>query len=120
MSRRKESNRVKQNKSSKENLQIIKEKRDGGSIAIRGFNFQFLYASYQILKELSEGDNHSISLEGIEDIDILHCNEFIQVKSSKNPIDASIFWNMNVLKNYLEVYKADKNLNFRFLLNFQL
>ncbi len=117
MSRRKRSNRVKQNKSLKENLQTIKEQRDGGSIAIRGFNFQFLYASYQILKELSEGDNHSISLEGIEDIDILHCNEFIQVKSSKNPIDASIFWNMNVLKNYLEVYKSDKNLNFRFVHN---
>ncbi len=98
-------------------LQTIKEQRDGGSIAIRGFNFQFLYACFQILQELSEEDNYSISLEGIEDIDILHHNEFIQVKSSKNSIDASTFWNMGVLKNYFEVYQKDSKLNFRFVHN---
>lgn len=108
----------KKRKTTKFNLQVINDKRDGGSIAIRGFNFQFLYACYQILQELSDEDNsYSIQLEGIEDIDIIHKNEFIQVKSSINPIDSSVFWNMNVLKNYLEVYKNDSDLNFRFVHN---
>lgn len=108
----------KNRKQSKRNIQTIKEKREGGSIAIRGFNFQFLYASYKILRELSDKDtNNSIGLEGIEDIDILHNNEFIQVKSSINDINSSIFWNMNVLKNYLEVYVNNIDLNFRFVHN---
>ena len=58
MSRKKRSNKNKQNKSLKKELSIIKEKRDGGAIAIRGFNFQFLYACYQILS--SKDDNYTI------------------------------------------------------------
>ncbi len=107
----------KKKRNKKSNIEAIKEKRDGGSIAIRGFNFQFLYTCYQILKELSEDNDNSIRLEGIEDIDIVHKDEFIQIKSSINPIDASIFWNMNVLKNYLEIYKNNSSLNFRFVHN---
>lgn len=76
-------------------------------------NFQFIYACYRILQKFSSKDtHHSIRLEGIEDIDIIHKNEFIQVKSSINPIDANLFCKMNVLKNYLEVYKNNSPLNF--------
>ena len=98
-------------------MKLTYDKRDGGSIAIRGFNFQFLYACYQILQELSKDTSNAIRLEGIEDIDIVHQDELIQVKSSINPIDATIFWKMDVLKNYLEVYQSDSRVNFRFVHN---
>jgi len=104
-------------KKSKQTLQQIQEKRTGGAIAIRGFNFQFIYSAYQILLELSKDNNNSIGLEGIEDIDIPHKNEFIQVKSSINSIDSNIFWKMGVLKNYLEVYQSDFNINFKLVHN---
>ncbi len=108
----------KKSRNNKNNLHQILEKRTGGAIAIKGFNFQFLYACYIILHELSEGIiENSIRLEGIEDIDICHKNEFIQLKSSKNSIDASKFWNMDVLKNYLEVYRVNPSFNFRFVHN---
>jgi len=107
----------KKKRQQKQSFASIEKNRDGGSIAIRGFNFQFLYACYQMLQELSDKNDNTIRLEGIEDIDILHKNEFIQVKSSINPISASIFWNMNVLKNYLEVYKHNTDFNFRFVHN---
>jgi len=102
-------------KKSKQTLQQIQEKRIGGAIAIRGFNFQFIYSAYQILLELSEENNNSIGLEGIEDIDIPHNNEFIQVKSSINSINTTTF--TSVLKNYLEVYKTNSDLKFRLVHN---
>jgi hypothetical protein len=104
-------------KKSKQDLQKIQKKRLGGSIAIRGFHFQFLYSCYSILQELLDNKNNSIRLEGIEDIDIIHKNEFIQVKSSINPISSNIFWEMGVLKNYLEVYKFDYSMNFKLVHN---
>ena len=96
----------------------LKKKRDGGSIAIRGFNFQYLYACYILLSELSNDiANNAVRLEGLDDIDILHKKEYVQVKTSKSPIDASKFWNMNVLKNNLELYKEDIGRQFRFVHN---
>jgi len=105
------------NKRKKINKSIV-ENRDGGSIAIRGFNFQYLYACYILLSELSNDlDDKRIRLEGLDDIDIQHNNEYIQVKTSQNSIDANRFWNMNVLKNNLEVYKENRNVNFKFIHN---
>ena len=100
------------------NLSSISDKRIGGAVNIKGLNFQFLYACYKIFDELSyEQKENSIGLEGIEDIDILHNNEYIQLKSSKNTIDASKFWDMHVLKNYLEVYQQKTDVTFRFVHN---
>jgi len=113
MSRRQRRNKPKSKQVN--TLSEIKEIRNGGSIAIRGFNFQFLYACHQILS--SEDYGYSIGMEGIEDIDIIHKNEYIQVKSSINSIDSSKFWDMGVLKNYLEVYIKDSNANFSFVHN---
>jgi len=113
MNRKKRKNKTKAK--SQDILSEIKEKRDGGAIAIRGFNFQFLYACYQILS--SKDNNYTIGLEGVEDVDILHNDEYIQVKSSKNSIDASFFNSKGVLKNYLEVYIKDRNSNFLFVHN---
>ena len=113
MNRKKRQNKRKQK--TQNALSEIKEKRDGGAIAIRGFNFQFLYACYQILS--TKDNNYTIRLEGVEDVDILHNDEYIQVKSSKNSIDASFFNSKGVLKNYLEVYIKDRNSNFLFIHN---
>jgi hypothetical protein len=114
---KKQKKQTKNNKKTiNKDLSKILEKRTGGAIAIKGFNFQFLYACFIILDELSkENIKNSIRLEGIEDIDICHKNEFIQLKSSKNAIDASKFWKMDVLKNYLEVYQIKPSCHFRFV-----
>jgi len=68
------------------------DKHLGGSIAIRGFEFQFLYSCYSILTELTEEDlTKKIGLERLEDLDIIHKNEYVQLKTSLNDLDASFF-----------------------------
>jgi len=104
--------------SKKQKVNHILDNRNGGSIAIKGFNFQYLYACYILLLELFDNeDENAIQLEGFDDLDIKHKNEYIQVKTSKNSIDANKFWNMNVLKNNLELYKEDTGRQFRFVHN---
>lgn len=117
MNRKKRKNKTKHNSKQKNKLENISKKRVGGSIAIKGFNFQFLYACYQILKELHDNNNHLIRLEGVEDIDIIHHDEFIQVKSSKNPMDANNFWKMGILKNFLEAYIKNSGISLRVIHN---
>jgi len=105
------------NRRKKQSKDIISN-RVGGSIAIRGFNFQYLYSCYILLTELSENSiSNKVRLEGIDDIDILHKNEYIQVKTSNNPIDSSKFWKMNILLNNLEVYAQNSNAKFKFVHN---
>lgn len=88
-------------------LNSLAEKRTGGAINIRGVGFQLLYACYKILKELDDESDTSIRLEGIEDIDVIHVgtNEYIQLKSSINTLDAGAFWKLGVIQNFLEVYR---------------
>lgn len=106
------------NKKIKNSLTTLAKNRTGGEINIRGLNFQFLYACYIVLDELSiENKEYEIHLEGVEDLDIKHKNEFVQLKSSINPIDAHFFSNKNVLKNFLEVYLIDKDSKFKFVHN---
>lgn len=106
------------NKKIKKSLNTLAKDRTGGKINIKGLNFQFLYACYIILDELSiENKEYEIHLEGVEDLDIKHKNEFVQLKSSINPIDAHFFSNKNVLKNFLEVYLIDKDSKFKFVHN---
>ena len=90
------------------------DKRLGGSIAIRGFEFQFLYSCYSILLELNEQDlTKKIGLERLEDLDIIHKNEYVQLKTSQNDLDASFFIKTNILKNFLDLYQHDKSANFK-------
>ena len=101
-------------------LNLIASRRIGGAINVKGLGFQLAYACCRTLQEFSsQNKNKKVRLEGIEDIDILKINnnEFIQLKSSINPIDAGMFWEMGVLKNYFEVYKVNQNANFRFVHN---
>ncbi len=92
--------------------------RLGGSIAIRGFEFQFLYSCYSILRELTEEDlTKKIGLERLEDLDIIHKNEYIQLKTSLNDLDASFFIKTNILKNFLDLYQYDKSANFKLVHN---
>lgn len=51
------------------NIQELKESRDGGQIALRGYSYQFLYSCYLILS--NSNPNISFQLEGIEDIDCM-------------------------------------------------
>ena len=105
------------NKCRKQNKNVIVS-RDGGSIAIRGFNFQYLYSCYILLTELSQDlPENKVRLEGVNDIDILHTNEYVQVKTSKNSIDSSKFWKMSILLNNLEVYAQNPNAKFKFVHN---
>ncbi len=94
------------------------DKRLGGSIAIRGFEFQFLYSCYSILLELNEQDlTKKIGLERLEDLDIIHKNEYVQLKTSQNDLDASFFIKTNILKNFLDLYQHDKSANFKLVHN---
>lgn len=107
-----------------ENLTDIADKRTGGAVNINGITYQTLYATYALLKEFSNGDTPTqLRLEGLEDIDLdkgkltFNGKELIQLKSSINSLDASGFWDMGVLKNFLEVHRENKSFQFRFVYN---
>jgi len=55
----------------KVNIQELRESRDGGQIALRGYSYQFLYSCNLIL---SSGSNTIFTLEGVEDIDTIKCS----------------------------------------------
>lgn len=107
------------------NLNHLLRKRLGGSLNINGIVFQCKYALLKVLTFLNDSSNADsfqnsyIRLEGIEDID-LHAitlagttgDNYIQVKSTKQKLDASTFWNMKVLQNFLEAYSENKNSTF--------
>jgi hypothetical protein len=107
-----------------ENLSTITDKRTGGAINITGITYQTLYATYMLLREFADKPNGgNIRLEGLEDIDLdkgkltLDGRELIQLKTSINSLDAAGFWGMDVLKNFLEVYRQNQNFEYRFVYN---
>ena len=72
------------------------------------------------LEPSNEAGEKSVRLEGVEDIDAFkistdgESNEFIQVKSSKNRMDAGKFWSEHrILQNFAEVYIQDPKSRFR-------
>lgn len=96
-------------------LTKVENSRDGGAVALTGFDYQCLYSCYILLKFLRD-ETALIRLEGLEDIDtyVLEKNkriEHIQVKYSENRQDASYL--KSVLKNFLEVYLHDISNNSR-------
>lgn len=107
-------------------LEYILSKRIGGAVNISGIHYQILYACLTILKELYKDTNMSIQLEGIEDLDInnpqLTCSnsEYIQIKTSKNKLDAGTFWNLGVLQNYIEIYNIEPNSRFKLVYNMNI
>ncbi|MET3537662.1 hypothetical protein [Chryseobacterium limigenitum] len=110
-----------------EELEILLKKRTGGSINFRGVHYQILYASYLLLKELNHpSERKSIRMEGIEDIDlstsqnILMDNEYIQIKSSINKMDAGDFWNLGVLQNFAETYELNPISKFKLVYNMEI
>jgi hypothetical protein len=102
-----------------EQFDFLLEQRAGGSLNITGIKFQLLYAAHLILTKICASDLITIRLEGIEDIDLYleNSNEFIQVKTSRNIIDANAFWNMGVLQNFLKTYEIAAAAKFRFVHN---
>ena len=105
----------------KVSLQELKESRDGGQIALRGYSYQFLYSCNLIL---SSDTDTVFTLEGIEDIDTVKCSDgneiitHIQLKYSTQRQDASFM--DSVLKNYLEAYLIDKNRYFKLVYDFSV
>lgn len=102
----------------KDNIDSIFAKRLGGSYNIRGISYQIRYSVLRAL-ELYSAEFQSITLEGIEDLDLkgfsFDNNTFIQVKTSENP------WKWYQLKspviNFFEVYKTNVKANFTLVLN---
>lgn len=108
-----------------EPLDIILAKRNGGAINIRGIHYQILYACLIILQKLHENSDTIIRLEGIEDLDVnnshkINDNEYVQLKTSDNKLDAGSFWNMGVLQNFLEIYKLEPHSRFRLVYNMNI
>ncbi|PBQ34573.1 hypothetical protein CNR22_23270 [Sphingobacteriaceae bacterium] len=100
-------------------LEVLVNRRTGGANNIRGVEFQLLYSCFLILTMLDK-ESHQIRLEGIEDIDFLgeiDTTEYVQLKTSKNIIGASAFWEMKVLQNFLEAYKIDPAAKFKLVHN---
>jgi hypothetical protein len=104
----------------KVNIQKLRDSRDGGQIALRGYSYQFLYSCYLILS--SSSLDISFQLEGIEDIDCIKQKNgssdviHIQLKYSVNKQDASFM--PDVLKNFLEAYLLDQNRSFKLVYDF--
>jgi hypothetical protein len=104
-------------------IETIAEKRIGGAVNFRGIGYQVLYACARILQELaSTSSSTAIRLEGIEDVDVestltIGKSEYIQLKTSQNDLDASRFWQLGILQNFLEVYDATPNVSFRVVHN---
>jgi len=105
-------------------LEQIAAKRIGGAINLRGIHFQVLYSAHIILSHLTRSKSTaSIRLEGIEDIDVngtklsIDKNTYIQLKTSQNKLNASSFWEMGVLQNFLEVFIADPSSRFKLVHN---
>jgi hypothetical protein len=106
-------------------LEPILAKRIGGSVNIIGIHYQVLYACLAILREFHLNHEFKVRLEGIEDIDVcrpITINEFeyIQLKSSKNKLNAGDFWNLRVLQNYLEVYSEEPQSKFKLVYNMNI
>ena len=100
------------------NLDAIFAKRLGGSYNIRGISFQIRYSILRAF-ELYENAIRSLTLEGIEDLDLkgitIDDNTFIQVKTSGNP------WKWHQIKqpiiNFIETYKINPNGKFVLVLD---
>ncbi|TAJ49988.1 MAG: hypothetical protein EPO58_14080 [Chitinophagaceae bacterium] len=105
--------------SSELTLEDILSDRVGGSVNFKGLNFQILYASFILLSTLSAETTISIRLEGIEDLDILsgEQDEYVQLKSSVNSIDAARFWELKILQNFLTVAVAKPTSYFKLVHN---
>ncbi len=97
-------------------------KRKGGAINFRGMGFQLLYSCFTLLNELNNSNlEKSIRLEGIEDLDVIEVdnNQYIQLKSSINTVDAGSFWKMGVLQNFLDAFTINPNCNLKIVYNFK-
>ncbi|RZJ85006.1 MAG: hypothetical protein EOO20_20550, partial [Chryseobacterium sp.] len=108
-------------------LELLAKKRTGGAINLRGINFQVLYSVSKILDHLQNDETGKhIRLEGIEDLDLntpqleLNSCQYIQLKTSQNSLNASTFWTMGVLQNFLEVYAADSTSQFKLVHNMNI
>jgi hypothetical protein len=105
-------------------LEELFKKRTGGSINFRGINFQVIYSCLLLMEHLTDPQSQaSVRLEGIEDADLLNSklrvgNDYIQLKSSENRINAGDFWSMKVLQNFLELHLVDPEATFRLVYNF--
>ena len=100
-------------------LEYLFNKRTGGSINIRGIQFQLYYVCHRLLNAWQvERGPERIVLEGIEDVDVHFCKlqsgsaEYVQVKTSQNKMDASDFWGTNVIQNFFHTYRLDKDATF--------
>ncbi|MFI3169583.1 MAG: hypothetical protein R3Y06_06560 [Faecalibacterium sp.] len=122
MSKKRRARKTKQSSGNKKTIQAIHESRTGGQVALSGFSYQMLYSCYLILGEIDS--LAKVSLEGIEDIDTISCEDraknelHIQIKYSSVKQDASFM--KPVLKNMLEVYLVDKNRDFKMVYDFSV
>jgi len=90
-------------------LQHLLEGRTGGAVNIRGVRYQLAYACHRLLDAAFGSSSETIiRLEGFEDLDVelaamtFGGGEYIQLKSSKNRLDAATFWSTGALQNFFK------------------
>ncbi len=101
-----------------EQLDSIFSKRFGGAVNIRGISYQIRYSILRAF-ELYDKKIESLTLEGIEDLDLkgffYDDDTFIQVKTSASS------WKWHQIKkplvNFIEIYKVNPNAKFVLVLN---
>lgn len=106
-------------------IEDLAAKRTGGEINLRGIRFQLLYACERMLSMLRPDNPVTIRLEGLEDVDlhnavIIGQTEYVQLKTSINNLTVGRFWEMNVLQNFLEVYRGMPSATFALVHNMHL
>lgn len=106
-------------------LDDLAARRVGGEINLRGIRFQLLYACERMLTLLRPDSQATIRLEGLEDVDlhnalIIGQTEYVQLKTSVNELTVGNFWGLNVLQNFLTVYRGAPTATFTLAHNMSL
>lgn len=98
----------------------IDASRTGGHNALMGYSYQQLYSCLLLLTKLNK--KNQIRFEGIEDVDLLDPDSakriYIQLKFSKDRQSASFM--DGILKNFLEVYFAERTSSFKLVYDFSV
>lgn len=106
-------------------IEDLAARRVGGVVNLRGISYQLLYACERMLNLLRPNSSVAIQLEGLEDVDlhnvlVIGQAEYVQLKTSVNDLNASRFWDLGVLQNFLEAYRGAPTATFTLVHNMRL
>lgn len=110
-------------------LNQLLEERIHGAINIGGIRFQLMYSIFRSFDLYGPNAPDAIQLEAIEDLDVrgnkrweikrlIVSNQFVQIKTSKNPWDWGRFSSSGIVQNFLAVWISDPKAELLIVTNF--